>query len=137
MNFMEYFLFRVSLSDNEISKSLNQIISYLEYLRFESLRHLYLINSFYESENTFASSINFGSASEVSRSQAGSDQRACRKNEIREIIRDIDEIENTITRLSQKYFVFIPDIGWLDWSLFFMYKFSLKTAWLNLSYNFF
>ena len=33
-------------ADTELTRSLSQIISYLEYLRFEFLRHLYMINTY-------------------------------------------------------------------------------------------
>ena len=37
----------VSLEDNDLAKCLQQILSYLEYLKIEFYRHLYLIRSFY------------------------------------------------------------------------------------------
>lgn len=42
-----FLLKRVSLNDNDLSKCLQQVLSYLEYLKFEFLRHLYLLKSFY------------------------------------------------------------------------------------------
>lgn len=37
---------RVSLNDNELPNYIQQIISYLEYLKFEFARHFYILNSF-------------------------------------------------------------------------------------------
>jgi len=38
---------RVSLNDSDLSKCLQQVLSYLEYLKFEFLRHMYLLKSYY------------------------------------------------------------------------------------------
>jgi len=77
-------------------------------------------------ENAITSNINFGSISEMSHSHVESEVRTLRKSEVNDIKRDINEIENTITKLSQKYFVFIPDIGklelWIFSEFFFFFK---------------
>lgn len=46
----------VSLEDNDLIKCLQQILSYLEYLKIEFYRHLYLIRSFYSMQSNEDSS---------------------------------------------------------------------------------
>lgn len=84
--------FRISIKDNEVASSLNQIISYLEYLRFEFLRHLYLINTFtFQNQQTesLPAGIHFGSKSELSQTtcQLSTDTKFSKRNEISDIKR--------------------------------------------------
>ncbi|CAF0884211.1 unnamed protein product [Brachionus calyciflorus] len=100
---------QVNFNDKELFCCIQQIIAYLEYLKFEFVRHFYILKSF-AMQNDHVAGQMIIRCEETKQFEIVPFMDLNKKTELYEIQQDINEIDQVIHKLSQKYYIFVPDL---------------------------